>query len=65
MRGVGYHPPGGQIFDYWLNDWGQMHEHWVTTRRFTAKSPANILPVPDVVDPAGRFANQLSMPVAA
>jgi hypothetical protein len=64
MRGVGYHPPGGQIYDYWLSPWGQMHEHWFTTRRFTASSATNLMPAPDVHDPNSRFANTIQAPVA-
>jgi catechol 2,3-dioxygenase-like lactoylglutathione lyase family enzyme len=55
MRGVGYHVPGGQVFDYWLDPWGQMHEHWITTRAFTAKSPRNLMPAPDAADPNSKF----------
>jgi hypothetical protein len=55
MRGVGYHVPGGQVFDYWLDPWGQMHEHWITTRQFTAKSPMNLMPAPKEADPNSRF----------
>lgn len=59
MRGVGYHVPGGQVFDYWLNPWGQMHEHWLTTRRFTAASPTNLMPAPKEHDPDSRFAKTI------
>lgn len=59
MRGPGYHVPGGQIFDYWLNPWGQMHEHWLTTRAFTAASPVNLMPAPKEADPTSRFAKTI------
>ncbi|MFM9970912.1 MAG: VOC family protein [Burkholderiales bacterium] len=64
MRGVGYHPPGGQIFDYWLSPWGQMHEHYFPTQQFTASSPANIFAAPAAHDPTSVFANTVakSMP---
>ena len=29
--GVGRHRYGGQIFDYWMNPWGVIHEHWTDT----------------------------------
>ncbi len=29
--GVGRHRLGGQIFDYWANPWGVIHEHWTDT----------------------------------
>jgi hypothetical protein len=56
-RGVGYHPPGGQIFDYWINEFGQMHELYLPTQRFTADDPANIMPAPPAVNPESFFAN--------
>ena len=65
LRGVGYHVPGGQVYDYWLNPWGQMHEHWLTTRRFTAASAINLMPAPKEHDPQSRFANTLMAQVAA
>jgi len=45
-RGVGYHPPGGQIFDYWLNPWQQMHELYIPTQRFSRDDPSNLMPFP-------------------
>ncbi len=64
MRGVGYHPPGGQVYDYWLNPWGQMHEHWYTTRHFTAASATNLMPAPKEMDPNSRFAKTIMLQVA-
>ncbi|MDX1735596.1 MAG: hypothetical protein R3228_14580, partial [Halioglobus sp.] len=29
--GIGRHLLGGQIFDYWANPWGVIHEHWTDT----------------------------------
>lgn len=29
--GIGRHRFGGQIFDYWANPWGVIHEHWTDT----------------------------------
>ena len=26
--GLGRHTLGSQIFDYWKDPWGRMHEHW-------------------------------------
>jgi catechol 2,3-dioxygenase-like lactoylglutathione lyase family enzyme len=46
VRGVGYHPPGGQIYDYWLNQFGQMHELYLPTQRFTRDDPSNLMPFP-------------------
>lgn len=65
LRGVGYHVPGGQVYDYWLNPWGQMHEHWMTTRRFTAASATNLMPAPKEHDPDSRFAKTIMPKIAA
>jgi catechol 2,3-dioxygenase-like lactoylglutathione lyase family enzyme len=65
MRGVGYHVPGGQVYDYWLDPWGQMHEHWLTTRRFTAASPTNLMPAPKEHDPSSRFAKTIMAQAAS
>jgi catechol 2,3-dioxygenase-like lactoylglutathione lyase family enzyme len=46
VRGVGYHPPGGQIYDYWLNPSQQMHEIYLPTQRFTSDDPSNLMPFP-------------------
>jgi catechol 2,3-dioxygenase-like lactoylglutathione lyase family enzyme len=46
VRGVGYHPPGGQIFDYWLNPWEQMHELYMPMQSFTSGNPSNLIPFP-------------------
>lgn len=59
-RGVGYHPPGGQIFDYWINPWGQMHELYLPTQQFTRDDPSNIMPAPSAVNPTSAFANTLA-----
>jgi hypothetical protein len=31
LWGIGRHRLGGQIFDYWANPWGVIHEHWTDT----------------------------------
>lgn len=58
-RGVGYHPPGGQIFDYWINEFGQMHELYLPTQQFTSSDPSNIMPAPPAVNPDSFFANAI------
>ncbi len=60
MRGVGYHPPGGQIYDYWVNPWGQMHELYLPTQQFTSEDPANLMPAPAAHDPTSAFANTIT-----
>ncbi|HVV92729.1 MAG TPA: hypothetical protein VHD15_04845 [Hyphomicrobiales bacterium] len=60
MRGVGYHPPGGQIYDYWVNPWGQMHELYLPTQFFTNAEPANVMPAPAAHNPTSAFANTIT-----
>ncbi|HDR9501110.1 MULTISPECIES: VOC family protein [Burkholderia cepacia complex] len=36
--GVGRHVYGAQIFDYWMDPWGFMYEHWTDTDRLNADS---------------------------
>lgn len=31
LWGVGRHTLGSQIFDYWKDPWGRLHEHWTDT----------------------------------
>lgn len=62
MRGVGYHPPGGQIFDYWLNPWQQMHELYVPTQQFTRSDPPNLMPFPGkaAINRTNEFADNIT-----
>jgi catechol 2,3-dioxygenase-like lactoylglutathione lyase family enzyme len=41
LRGIGRHILGSQIYDYWLDPWNRMYEHWKSSERFTAASGAN------------------------
>jgi catechol 2,3-dioxygenase-like lactoylglutathione lyase family enzyme len=41
MRGIGRHILGSQIYDYWLDPWNRMYEHWKSSERFTAASGSN------------------------
>jgi len=66
VRGVGYHPPGGQIYDYWLNPWQQMHELYMPTQRFTRDSPANLMPFPGAaaINRSSSFADNITESVS-
>jgi catechol 2,3-dioxygenase-like lactoylglutathione lyase family enzyme len=39
--GVGRHLLGSQIFDYWRDPWGHIHEHWTDGDQLDASVPAN------------------------
>jgi catechol 2,3-dioxygenase-like lactoylglutathione lyase family enzyme len=41
--GVGRHLLGSQVFDYWCDPWGRVHERWADTDRLNASTPANLL----------------------
>ena len=38
MWGIGRHYVGSQVFDYWADPWGRVHEHWSDSDRLNAAS---------------------------
>ena len=45
MWGMGRHVLGSQVFDYWCDPWGRVHEHWTDSDRLNDKNPPNMVPV--------------------
>jgi catechol 2,3-dioxygenase-like lactoylglutathione lyase family enzyme len=43
MWGVGRHLLGSQVYDYWSDPWGRVHERWADTDRLNARSGSNLL----------------------
>ncbi|PWU25595.1 MAG: catechol 1,2-dioxygenase [Candidatus Rokuibacteriota bacterium] len=43
MWGIGRHLLGSQVYDYWADPWGRVHEHWSDTDRLNAKNGSNVL----------------------
>ena len=43
MWGIGRHLIGSQLFDYWADPWGRVHEHWADTDVLNAHTPPNVL----------------------
>ena len=41
LWGIGRHTLGSQIFDYWRDPFGYVHEHWADTDRLNAESLPN------------------------
>jgi len=41
--GVGRHVLGSQIYDYWQDPWGRVHEHWTDTDVLNIHSGSNVL----------------------
>ncbi|MCC2097859.1 MAG: VOC family protein [Hyphomicrobiales bacterium] len=42
--GIGRHLLGSQIFDYWNDPWGRLHEHWIDSDRVNDQHPYRLLP---------------------
>ena len=40
--GIGRHSLGSQVFDYWGDPWGRVHEHWADTDVLNASVPSNL-----------------------
>ncbi|HTW88141.1 MAG TPA: VOC family protein [Candidatus Binataceae bacterium] len=36
--GIGRHGPGSQVYDYWKDPWGRIHEHWTDTDLLNARN---------------------------
>ncbi|QQS10572.1 MAG: VOC family protein [Rhodospirillales bacterium] len=47
MWGVGRHLLGSQVYDYWSDPWGRVHERWADTDRLNASDGSNLLSVED------------------
>jgi catechol 2,3-dioxygenase-like lactoylglutathione lyase family enzyme len=43
MWGIGRHLLGSQVYDYWADPWGRVHEHWSDTDRLNKKNGSNLL----------------------
>ena len=66
MWGVGRHLLGSQVYDYWCDPWGRVHERWADTDRLNARSGSNLLPAEEALvsqwgdDPPERFIRHVS-----
>jgi catechol 2,3-dioxygenase-like lactoylglutathione lyase family enzyme len=47
--GIGRHILGSQIYDYWLDPWGHMLEHWTDGDLFNDQTPANTASLLDLI----------------
>jgi catechol 2,3-dioxygenase-like lactoylglutathione lyase family enzyme len=45
MWGIGRHLLGSQVFDYWADPWGRVHERWADTDRLNVANGGNLLSV--------------------
>jgi len=66
MWGVGRHLLGSQVYDYWADPWGRVHERWADTDRLNARTPGNLLSAQEGLvsqwgeDPPERFIRHVS-----
>jgi hypothetical protein len=67
MWGVGRHLLGSQVYDYWADPWGRVHERWADTDRLNARSATNLLPAHEALvsqwgeDPPEKFIKHVSV----
>lgn len=50
MWGLGRHVLGSQVYDYWCDPWGRVHEHWTDSDRLNNKNPPNLVAAEDGLD---------------
>jgi catechol 2,3-dioxygenase-like lactoylglutathione lyase family enzyme len=44
MWGIGRHLLGSQVYDYWADPWGRVHEHWADSDRVNITHGSNLVP---------------------
>jgi len=47
MWGLGRHLLGSQVYDYWADPWGRVHEHWADSDRLNVKNGSNLISAQD------------------
>jgi hypothetical protein len=45
MWGIGRHLLGSQVYDYWADPYGRVHEHWADSDRINLRNGSNLVPV--------------------
>jgi hypothetical protein len=48
--GIGRHILGSQIYDYWKDPWGRVHEHWTDTDVLNVRNKSNLIPAEEGLD---------------
>ena len=43
MWGIGRHVLGSQVYDYWSDPWGRVHEHWAVSDRLNLANGSNLV----------------------
>jgi catechol 2,3-dioxygenase-like lactoylglutathione lyase family enzyme len=49
MWGIGRHVLGSQVYDYWADPWGRVHEHWADSDRLNLANGSNLVPVEEAL----------------
>jgi catechol 2,3-dioxygenase-like lactoylglutathione lyase family enzyme len=49
MWGIGRHVLGSQVYDYWSDPWGRIHEHWADSDRLNVRNGSNLVPVEEAL----------------
>jgi catechol 2,3-dioxygenase-like lactoylglutathione lyase family enzyme len=44
LWGIGRHLLGSNVYDYWADPWGRVHEHWSDSDRLNASTPGTLMP---------------------
>jgi catechol 2,3-dioxygenase-like lactoylglutathione lyase family enzyme len=66
MWGIGRHVLGSQVYDYWADPWGRVHEHWADSDRLNVANGSNLVSADDALvsqwgePPSERFINHAS-----
>lgn len=47
MWGIGRHLLGSQVYDYWADPWGRVHEHWADSDRLNVKYGSHLISAED------------------
>ncbi len=67
MWGIGRHVLGSQVYDYWADPWGRVHEHWADSDRLNLANGSNLVPVEEALvsqwgeAPPEKFINHASV----
>src|SRR5882757_3764009 len=66
MWGIGRHLLGSQVYDYWADPWGRVHEHWADSDRLNLANGSNLVPAEEALTsqwgeaPPEKFINHAS-----
>jgi catechol 2,3-dioxygenase-like lactoylglutathione lyase family enzyme len=67
MWGIGRHVLGSQVYDYWADPWGRVHEHWADSDRLNLANGSNLVSVEEALvsqwgeAPPEKFINHASL----